>query len=366
VVRLTPRTLDGSRSIRRVNLPISFVAALVVTFVLRAASGAADDIDRPTEWLARWAERRQSCKAVEYDLAGSVTIPARFYKDSIHPGEAFPAAAFTYRRRLTITLDFANGRARRYEKGMTWQLNQRRFIPSCQIDLFDGHRFQTLRPRAENSSANWQPPPHDAELIERGEKHGGRFFETIDLPIVFAHGLVANADEALTPDRLLTRPDRSGRSLQSQFANVRREAPSLLVLESKPPAAAPKNHEEIGLDLERGGAPIGWSVFAEGKRTASIAVKNKQTLRGWFPDGWTMLSEPDSPGPQRRVDETQSVTITFDLPLEDSTFHAKATPGMIVYRLSENRRYVAGGETAPDLPLDQYLARQPDHSKAAK
>jgi hypothetical protein len=199
----------------------------------------------------------------------------------VHPGETFPPATFTYRRRIKITLDFVNGRACRYEQGMIWQLDRRRFIPYCQIDLFDGHRFQTLRSRAENSSETWQPPRSDAELIEQGEKNRGRFFTEIDLPILFAHSLVATANDALSPDRLLAQPDRGGRSLPSQFAQVRREGTSLLLLKSKPPAAAPKSHDELGLDLERGGAETGWSAFVDGTQTASIAIKpGKPTAAG--------------------------------------------------------------------------------------
>jgi hypothetical protein len=343
------------------------VAALVATFGEGAASRVfADPSHESAESLAHWSERRRVYKSIEYDLAGLVTVPARFYKDIVHPGEALPPTTITYRRRLKITLDFVNGRARRYEKGMIWQLDQRRFIPYCQIDLFDGHRFQTVRPRAENSSADWQPPRYDAELIEQGERSGGRFFTEIDLPILFAHGLVATANNPLVPDRLLVPPNRGDRSLLSQFAQVRREGSSLLVLKSKPPASAPKNHDEIGLDLERGGAVIGWSTFVGGKQTASIAIKHKQTARGWFPDGWTMVSTPESAGPQSKVDEIQSAAVTFDLPLDDTTFQAKATAGMIVYRVPENRRYVAGRDNAGDVPLDEYIERRREHSKAAE
>jgi hypothetical protein len=257
-------------------LRTSIVAAFVVIFTQASASRAlADPKADSAEWLARWSDRRQLCKAVAYDLSGSVTIPAGFYKDIVHPGETFPPARFTYRRRIKITLDFVNRRARRDEQGMTWQLNERKFIPYCEIDLFDGRRFQTVRPRAENSSASWQPRPYDAELIEQGERSRGPFFTEIDLPILFAHGLVATTNDALSPDRLLAPPDSGSGSLPSQFAPVQREGPSLLLLKSKPPAAALTNHDEVGVDLDRGGAVIGWSAFVDGKQTTSIAIKHK-------------------------------------------------------------------------------------------
>ena len=75
------------------------------------------------------------------------------------------------------------------------------------------------------------------------------------------------------------------------------------------------------------------------------------------------MTQPESAGPERKVDGIQSVTLTFDAPLDDATIHAKATTGMIVYRLPENRRYVAGRQNARDVPLDEYLIRQREHSK---
>ena len=329
-----------------------------------ASRGVADSATESAQLLTRWSARRQSCKAVGYDLDGTVTIPARFYRDIVHPGEAFPPTPFTYRQGLKITLDFVKGRARRYEKGMIWQLDQRRFIPYCQIDLFDGHRFQTVRPRTENSDANWQPPLFDSELIEQGEKCRGRFFTEIDLPILFAHGAAMPSNRSLSPDRLLKPADRNDRSLRNPFARSRHEGASTLVFESEPPPSAPQNHEKIRLDLNRGESVISWSYCVDGKETASMSVKQKQTGRGWFPDGWTMVTWPESKNPQRTVQEITSVRITFDPPLDDAKFQTKATAGMIIHRLGENRRYVAGRQNVPDVPLDEYLRRR-EHSKAA-
>ena len=75
---------------------------------------------------------------------------------------------------------------------------------------------------------------------------------------------------------------------------------------------------------------------------------------------------PDSAGVERRVDEIQSVSVTFDPPLDAAIFHAKPTAGMIVYRLSENRRYVAGADTARDVPLDVFLVRRRDQSNVPR
>jgi hypothetical protein len=327
------------------------VAALLVALWSPWLEAAEADLSKV---LLSWQARRRAVGVLSAEIDGTVSIPKGLYTHVLGNGDEFPPKTCQFATQLSMLIDLRGGRARRWQKGMILHLDQRNFIPYCDVDLFDGRTYQTLRPRSDNSDASWTPGPYDSELVEQGEKRTSPFFRTADFPIFFALGIIPMTDLSIEPEHMKAAADSAFFKVVGKAAQGGRE---LVVVRSAPFFSRGSGYYQLWIDLPRNAAVVRWCAYVNDQRASSIEVSYKQMEGGWFPEAWTVSSYEIAGGPEKREDFHVKKLVVGPT-LSPGDFHFQPTPGMVVYKSGEERRYVAGVSGIAETPLTEFLLKQ--------
>jgi|HubBroStandDraft_6_1064221.scaffolds.fasta_scaffold07697_6 hypothetical protein len=341
--------------------PISFFLILscllpigVVITQSQQSDAAEGDLSKV---LSHWRERRRAVKVLSAEVEGTVTIPKGLYSHVLNDGQVFPGNTYKYSTQLSVLIDLSEGRARRRQKGMILHLDEKKFIPYCDVDFFDGREFQTLRPRADNSDQNWQPAPYDSELIEQGVKRRAKFFRTVDFPLFFSLGIIPMADLSVSPEHIKSALDSIDGTLLKAVGTITERGRELVVVRSAPLFSNGAGYYEFWIDLPRDAAIVRWCAYVNDQRATSIETSYQQIQGGWFPEAWTVGSSEILGGPEKR-EEFHVKKLIVGPAVSNSDFRFKPTPGMVIYKSGEERRYVVREDGIAETPLADFLLAQ--------
>lgn len=300
--------------------------------------------------IAGWKGRQRICKSFSYSLVGNVVIPQKYFTRVFELECAAPQFTYKYEQRIEILVDLITGRSKRKMVGETFFLDGDskcgQFVPEYLELLYDGEQYQQYQPTERRTTKRWAPPQYDPELRLYGANTHNQFFQSMDYPVFFSHGVVPGTAMPIIPQRYLSEIPRE------VFEDARvSETPAgrYFVLRTIPVLADGKGRYEIWVDPDRQYSIIRWTTFVMDKMTQQLEVQY-QDLRGWWlAKSWShaVYDVPDSPSLQ----EVRVSDVELDPPIDVGQFRIVPSAGMIVYDASRGKRFVAkdGGELGQEL-----------------
>jgi hypothetical protein len=285
-----------------------------------------------------WEEKQKNRRNIRCALTGTAIVPKGMYTDDDDlpegiGGEIPPKDTYNPIK-ISLILDFANGRYRKHVEHEVFNLSLARFVHKEEDNIYDGQAFNYYNPESKHGERI------QANVIEgvrpAAKETSNFFFGYWEFPMLFAHGL-----GAIVPDPRAF-PETKTQEFTFQ-GNVVQDSNRRVVLRVQPDPSEKRLIDELWIDRERGSVITRWIRYSSGLVQIHTDIEYQQTPDGWMPKLWNGShyygKRKGKTGKSKKGQVVNTLSSSFKLSVIDlkvnsdvtsADFEIKTSPGMIV------------------------------------
>jgi hypothetical protein len=329
--------------------PLIHIFCVVIASLIGLAFIAADnplqnDEAMLNQVLNDWRARQQQSKTIRYKIEGEINWPKDRLDNAFVPGVELkkPSRDHTGPVRLELAFDFEKGLAR---KEKTSDLPFRDgYFSRHEIRVYEGNRAMVYRAKSEKEKEELQ--------LER-EDHTrtlGAFLEGSDYPVLFAHGMIPNANAHIDAKQARLPITRNMFWFVGKTIHENRPCFAIGTNASIPPRA--KNAHEFVVDPSQDSSIVKWTISTANMNSVLVLyqaeIHYQQTKHGWLPKDWTATSYLNN-----GINYSEKLKVKdfeINASLEAKTFQIALRPGLSVYDAQSDQGMVVGPDGRSLLP----------------
>ena len=303
--------------------------------------------------LQNWRQRQLSYQIANYSLKGRCVIPQGTYDFMLDLPEGIkkpvPSSDYEFEREVDLTIDFELNKVRRCLKQENFYISKAKFIPEVYVELYDGSEYQQYMPREENIEAGREIWKFQPELYERKTDPPPVFFEPIDYPILYWHGVVPGTGSYIQPENIRIKLDNSA---FQHAGTVQFQGRTCVILKTKGSPGSQK-HNEYWVDVERDYNIVRRSRYKREVEISNLMIEHLLEDNKWVPKKWTLTTYT----PEGKMDMWTELSVqktAFNTSVSPDTFHVTPKPGTIIANTKTGERYVKGKPGQPNMSLGEY------------
>ncbi len=324
---------------------VAFASLITFAFVTAGDPTESDDAIL-NKVLADWRTRQNETKTIRYLIEGEIFWPKDRLDNVAVPGIELkkPTKDFTGPVNLELAFDFDKGLARK-ERTSHYPM-QGEYFSRHEVRVFDGQRSNVYRTKSEKETELLYLARHDHTRTP------GAFLEGSDYPVLFAHGIIPNANAHIDAKQPRLPISRNLFWLVGKTIYEKRECLVIGTNKSIPPRA--NFAHEFVVDPSQGNSIVKWTMSCSDINAGvlrvlyQVDIRYQQTKHGWLPKDWIANNFL-----QNNLNYSEKLkVIEFDVnsAFDAKTFQIELRPGMPVYDVQTNQDFRVGNDGKSLIP----------------